>query len=106
MHAANQVVVACGNALIVYDMASSSIVDSTVAGISDLGTSATLVRAVVNNRSVIVAGGFQAVKFADASSNHVPLLTTTQIAVHWGGSTQVQLSASDADNDALRFALL
>lgn len=106
MHSANQVVVACGNVLIVYDLATRSIVDSTVAGTSDLGTNATLARAVVNNRSVIVAGGFQAVKFVDASSNHLPLLTTTAISVHWRGSTQVQLSASDADNDALRFELL
>jgi hypothetical protein len=106
MHTANQVVAACSDALIIYDLSSSTVVDSTPAGTSYLGMSGSLARAVVNNRSLIVAGGGQAVKFVDASGNHAPLLTTTSVSVHWRGSTQVQLSASDADDDALRFEFL
>ncbi len=49
--------------------------DSTPARVSSLGMGGSLVRAVDGTRSIILAGGNQAVKFVDASGNNVPQLT-------------------------------
>nr|WP_298724228.1 hypothetical protein [uncultured Steroidobacter sp.] len=106
MNATNRVMLTCDDALIVYDLAARAIVDSTPTRRSSLGMGASLVRAVNGSRSIVLVGADQAVKFVDASGNSVPQLTLQPLAVHWRSPIDLQLSASDADNDPLRFELV
>lgn len=106
MHSTNRAVLACDDELIVYDFSTRTVVDSTPAGVSSLGMGGSLVRAVDGSRSIILAGGNQAVKFIDASGNNVPQLSLQPASVHWRTPIDVQLSATDADQDALRFELV
>lgn len=106
MHATNRAMLTCDDALVVYDLAARMIVDSTPTRRSSLGMGASLARAVNGSRSIVLAGGDQAVKFIDASGNNVPQLTLQPVTGHWRTPMDLQLSASDADNDALRFELV
>jgi hypothetical protein len=106
MQATNRALVACDDRLVVYDLATRTIVESKSAGTSWLGKSGSLVRGSLNGRAVILAGGMQAVKFVDDSGNSGPQLTVSPVSVHWRTPTDVQLTASDANNDPLRFEIL
>ncbi|MFC4308596.1 Ig-like domain-containing protein [Steroidobacter flavus] len=106
MQASNRVLVACDDQLIVYDLATRTAIESKAAGTVWLGRSGSLVRSSINGRAVVLAGGLQAVKFVDDSGNNAPLLTVTPVSVHWRTPTEMQLSASDANNDPLRFEML
>lgn len=106
MHAANQVVVTCGDALLVYSLTTQSVVDATPVSIAQLGATASLVRAVDGGRSLILAGGNEAMLFEDLSSNGIPIVSAASGSVHWRSSIDVQLVASDPDGDVLHFELV
>jgi len=102
----NRVMFTCDDALTIYDLASRAVVESKPAGVGLLGENGSLVRTSVGGHSIALVGGSQAVKYVDDSGNNVPLLTITPVSAHWREPIEVQLSASDADNDPLQFEIL
>lgn len=105
MHATNRVIVTCNDALLVYDLPTQSVIDSTPAPSPPIGTNGSLVRKVDGQRSLILTGGNEAALFVDLSANAIPTVSAASASVHWRGFVDLQLSGSDADGDALRFEL-
>lgn len=106
MHSSSQLLMTCGDKLVVYSLTSHSIVDVTQTGMGQLGMNSGLVRVVDNNRAVVLTSGNEALKFVDVSNNHLPVISAAAATVHWRGTTDLQLAATDADNDPLRFELV
>ncbi|HEU4601454.1 MAG TPA: Ig-like domain-containing protein [Steroidobacteraceae bacterium] len=101
---AGNLLLTCGNQLIVYNIASQSVVDSTSALSAGLGANASLAVATLNGRSIVLSSGDEAVLFADLSSNHVPVALALNASVHWRNATvALQASGSDADGDPLQY---
>jgi hypothetical protein len=101
---AGNLLLTCGNQLMVYSTATRSIIDSTAASVGGLGVNASLAVATLNGRSVVLSSGNEAVAFADLSSNHVPVANPLNASAHWrNGTVSVQASGSDADGDTLSF---
>lgn len=103
-----RVVATCNDRLVVYDLAALSVVDETVSSANRLGLNASIAQMVVDGRSTVVVGGDEIVTFVDGAGNDAPTISFPPMAtVHWrASSVDLQLAATDPDQDALRFELI
>lgn len=98
--------VACGSELVVYDLAAGMRVAATESTVVGLGRKGSLVSGILGGRAVVLAGGSEAVVFADVSDNSIPVVDPLSTTVHWRGSAELQLSATDEDGDPTTFDMV
>lgn len=96
----------CGSDLVVYDFTTGTVVDQAESGATEIGSNGSLVTGNVGGRAVVLAGGTRAVKFLDLSGNQLPLLNPLTATMHWRDSQDLDLTAVDADGDALAFEIV
>ena len=104
-HGPHTVSLTCGSAFLVYDLSSASVVAQTLTSNSTLGAQGSLVRTNLAGKAAYLVGGDTAMELVDTSGNHVPAVQPVSQTLHWRGSADIALLASDPDGDKLSYQI-
>jgi hypothetical protein len=104
-HGGKTAAVVCGNTLKVYDFAARQVVDSTPVNMTNSGEHGALRKFTLASRSHLLVGGSGVVDFIDGAVNHAPVIPAGGFSLHWRGSADYTLGATDADNDPLTYSI-
>jgi hypothetical protein len=98
----------CGLNFGLYNPATQTLVTQTaVSGVSasEIGAYGSMVHATLGGKSTYLIGGSPAVQLIDIGDNDVPVMQPAGLSVHWRGSVDIPLTASDLNGDSLSFEL-
>lgn len=104
-HGGKTAAAVCDNTLVIYDFAARQAVDSTPVNMPNSGLNGALRKFMLANRAHLLVGGGGLVDFIDGAVNHAPVIPAGGFPVHWRGSADYTLGATDADNDPLTYSI-
>ena len=93
----------CNGAIMVYDLASSTVTTSVDTGLRFAGVNNSLVRYTARGKTTFLTGGEWPAVFTDLTNNGVPAVDPLSGTVHWRGSTDLTITGSDPNGDALTY---
>jgi hypothetical protein len=106
-HGTTRVVAICNTKLVVYDLATRAEVNHVETNINMAGDNGSLRRFQAGGRSHLLVGGWShAAEFTDQNGNRAPVVPAGNISVHWRGSVNYAVGATDADNDPLSYSFV
>lgn len=95
----------CDNDLKIYNFATRQVVSQTELNLTNSGMYGALRKFKLGSRDHLLVGGSGLVDLLDGTPNHPPVIPAGAFQVHWRGSTDYTLGATDADNDPLVYSI-
>ena len=104
-HGPHTIAFTCGSSFVVYDLNTQTVVNQTATSNSALGETGALVRTAIDGKAAYFIGGSSALELLDMGTNKLPVMEPLSRSLHWRGSADLTLMASDADGDTVSFEL-
>jgi Big-like domain-containing protein len=104
-HGGKTAAAVCDDTLVIYDFAARQAVNQAPVDMPNSGSNGALRRFTLANRTHLLIGGNGLVDLVDGAVNRVPVIPAGGFSVHWRGSADYTLGASDADGDPLTYSI-
>ena len=95
----------CNNELLIYDFSARQVVSRTALNMTNSGVFGALRKFKLGSRDHLLVGGSGLVDLVDGTPNHPPVIPAGAFQVHWRGSADYTLGATDADHDPLVYSI-